>query len=368
MTIEDIFSQCEAEGIKLSVGPAGTLDFYCSKKEISVELKEKLQSNKLEIIKVLEQKHPSSPSGIEYKIEIVEPSNGGKQPMSGLSVASMGIYEKVNYIDSLIENTTVPATIGLSTYTTPPFSSSHFYEKNTPKGTDNTDIGSFQPTIIYRNPKKVSLAFEQAKIALPEYKDYIEVQTLLQEDPTDKKLHEASVSKWNLYVRAYESLPEYKALLAVQRQLGVNPQPLSAVNSLEGQSVSKPIIDSSLTHDGFKQVLNYLIHRPVPSNFSKDKWENFIIALTPLLADDCPHIHEFIKHQYSLHEVFGCHPVKPYERYDYRGFILALNPYLRIHEVREDKVIFETVKGHAIQTSSRKVQSPSNWITLMDLT
>jgi hypothetical protein len=82
--------------------------------------------------------------------------------------------------------------------------------------------GEIELNILYRDPKKVSLAFEQAKITLSEYKDYIETQKLLQESSTDKKLHEASVAKWNLYVRAYESLPEYRALLAVQKQLGMS--------------------------------------------------------------------------------------------------------------------------------------------------
>lgn len=50
MNIDSIFFQCEAEGIALSVGLAGNLDFYCSKKKISYGLKSQLKLNKPIII------------------------------------------------------------------------------------------------------------------------------------------------------------------------------------------------------------------------------------------------------------------------------------------------------------------------------
>ena len=141
--------------------------------------------------------------------EIEQNKNGGKQPMSGLSVPNMGIYGKIRKESNLIETPSVSANVSVSVCHKAPFFD--FYLNNKKNigdkayiATDKPDIGSIEPIHAEPSSPQVTLSFEVLVEEITRYKNVLE-QTYL--DPDNDEWHaDGMPEKFRSQEHTYEEI------------------------------------------------------------------------------------------------------------------------------------------------------------------
>ena len=81
--------------------------------------------------------------------------------------------------------------------------------------------------------------------------------------------------------------------------------------------------------------------RAKPESISEEKWQIIISNLEtfPLYLED------IILHQWTISDIFGCHPIAPEKRFDVMGLLMLLNEGDRIAEISRDVIRIQGDRG-----------------------
>jgi len=81
--------------------------------------------------------------------------------------------------------------------------------------------------------------------------------------------------------------------------------------------------------------------RAKPKSISEEKWQiitnNAKILLSP--------VRDIIAHQWTISDIFGCHPIVPEKRFDVMGLLMLLNEGERIMEINKDVIRIQNARG-----------------------
>lgn len=81
--------------------------------------------------------------------------------------------------------------------------------------------------------------------------------------------------------------------------------------------------------------------RAKPESISKEKWQIIISNLETLPL----YLNDIILHQWTISDIFGCHPIAPEKRFDVMGLLMLLNEGDRIIEVSRDVIRIQGGRG-----------------------
>ena len=225
MNIDSIFSQCEEEGIALSVGLADNLDFYCSKKKISYGLKSQLKLNKPIIIEHLMGNYNPSISVIKNQkytrvhadsVDTLEHDDRTTPANIDLNLSFEEIVVDVTLYRSVLEQTYfdddyddwhgdgMPQKFraGDHTYDEMKIALARFIKR------------------VHGHEVEVAaavIAFEKSQETLSEHRNYLNQQKLCLSHKTPQSKKDCELA-WQDCMRAYKKLPEYKPFMAAKKR------------------------------------------------------------------------------------------------------------------------------------------------------
>lgn len=81
--------------------------------------------------------------------------------------------------------------------------------------------------------------------------------------------------------------------------------------------------------------------RAKPESISEEKWQLIISNLETLPL----YLNDIILHQWTISDIFGCHPIAPEKRFDVMGLLMLLNEGDRIIEVSRDVIRIQGGRG-----------------------
>ena len=81
--------------------------------------------------------------------------------------------------------------------------------------------------------------------------------------------------------------------------------------------------------------------RAKPESISEEKWQIIISNLETLPL----YLNDIILHQWTISDIFGCHPIAPEKRFDVMGLLMLLNEGDRIIEVSRDVIRIQGGRG-----------------------
>jgi hypothetical protein len=81
--------------------------------------------------------------------------------------------------------------------------------------------------------------------------------------------------------------------------------------------------------------------RAKPESISEEKWQIIISNLETLPL----YLNDIILHQWTISDIFGCHPIAPEKRFDVMGLLMLLNEGDRIIEVSRDVIRIQSGRG-----------------------
>ena len=81
--------------------------------------------------------------------------------------------------------------------------------------------------------------------------------------------------------------------------------------------------------------------RAKPKSITKEKWQIIINNLEMLIY----YLQDIILHQWTISDIFGCHPIAPEKRFDVMGLLMLLNEGDRIIEVSRDVIRIQGGRG-----------------------
>ncbi len=81
--------------------------------------------------------------------------------------------------------------------------------------------------------------------------------------------------------------------------------------------------------------------RAKPESISEEKWQIIISNLETLPL----YLNDIILHQWTISDIFGCHPIAPEKRFDVMGLLMLLNEGDRIIEVSKDVIRIQGGRG-----------------------
>jgi hypothetical protein len=81
--------------------------------------------------------------------------------------------------------------------------------------------------------------------------------------------------------------------------------------------------------------------RAKPESITKEKWQIITKNLEMLIY----YLQDIIAHQWTISDIFGCHPIAPEKRFDVMGLLMLLNEGDRIIEVSKDVIRIQGGKG-----------------------
>ena len=225
MNIDSIFSQCEAEGVALSVGLGDNLDFYCSKKKISYGLKSQLKLNKPIIIEHLMGNYNPSISVIKNQkytrvhadsVDTLEHDDRTTTANIDLKLSFEEIVVDVTMYRSVLEQTYIDADhddwhrdgipqkfrAGDHTYDEMKIALARFIQR----------VHGHEAEVV-----AAVIAFEKSQETLLEHQEYLKIQKMFPICNTPQ-LKKQSELAWQDCMRAYKKLPEYNALMFAKKR------------------------------------------------------------------------------------------------------------------------------------------------------
>ena len=81
--------------------------------------------------------------------------------------------------------------------------------------------------------------------------------------------------------------------------------------------------------------------RAKPESITKEKWQIITNNLEMLIY----YLRDIIAHQWTISDIFGCHPIAPEKRFDVMGLLMLLNEGDRIIEVSRDVIRIQGGRG-----------------------
>ena len=81
--------------------------------------------------------------------------------------------------------------------------------------------------------------------------------------------------------------------------------------------------------------------RAKPESITKEKWQIITNNLEMLIY----YLQDIIAHQWTISDIFGCHPIAPEKRFDVMGLLMLLNEGDRIIEVSRDIIRIQGGRG-----------------------
>jgi hypothetical protein len=81
--------------------------------------------------------------------------------------------------------------------------------------------------------------------------------------------------------------------------------------------------------------------RAKPESITKEKWQIITKNLEMLIY----YLQDIIAHQWTISDIFGCHPIAPEKRFDVMGLLMLLNEGDRIIEVSKDVIRIQGGRG-----------------------
>ena len=249
MNIDSIFSQCEAEGVALSVGLGDNLDFYCSKKKISYGLKSQLKLNKPIIIEHLMGNYNPSISVIKNQkytrvhadsVDTLEHDDRTTTANIDLKLSFEEIVVDVTMYRSVLEQTYIDADhddwhrdgipqkfrAGDHTYDEMKIALARFIQR----------VHGHEAEVV-----AAVIAFEKSQETLLEHQEYLKIQKMFPICNTPQ-LKKQSELAWQDCMRAYKKLPEYKVLMSAKKR----------------QCLFDPLMDKQPSKEHIQHLINSL--------------------------------------------------------------------------------------------------------------
>ena len=81
--------------------------------------------------------------------------------------------------------------------------------------------------------------------------------------------------------------------------------------------------------------------RAKPESITKEKWQIITKNLEMLIY----YLRDIIAHQWTISDIFGCHPIAPEKRFDVMGLLMLLKEDERITEVSENVIRIQSSRG-----------------------
>lgn len=117
--------------------------------------------------------------------------------------------------------------------------------------------------------------------------------------------------------------------------------------------------------DAWVNALNKLLARTKPKAIKLEKWSMVLDHTCLMLHSQSGMLAKLVQHGWSFHDILGCHPTHPEQRYDYMGLLLLVGNRM-IEDIRSEVVTLRTPLG-SIQQYKRELFLPSDRILLTDL-